>query len=98
MPPPRFNKALVNENKHPHVVELAVVTDGMDVELSRQIVRFHKSRHIQPRHGRTIVRLRGIFIGGVFPICRSLATLSKSLAQTSANRCRLNFDCSVTLN
>ena len=61
MPPPRFNKALVNENKHPHVVELAVVTDGMNVELSRQIVRFHKSRHIQPRHGRTIVRLRGIF-------------------------------------
>ena len=47
MPPPRFSKARVNENKHPYVVELAVVTDGMDVELSRQIVRFHKSRHIQ---------------------------------------------------
>jgi hypothetical protein len=61
MPPPRFNKALVNENKHPYVVELAVVTDGMDVELSRQIVRFHKSRHIQPRHGRTIVRQARIF-------------------------------------
>jgi hypothetical protein len=68
MPPPRFNKALVNENKYPYVVELAVVTDGMDVELSRQIVRFHKSRHIQPRHGRTLVRQGRIFIGGVFPI------------------------------
>jgi hypothetical protein len=56
MPPPRFSKALVNENKHPYVVELAVVTDGMDAELSGQIVRFHKSRHIQPRHGRTTVR------------------------------------------
>ena len=61
MPPPRFNKALVNENKHPYVVELAVVTDGMDVELSRQIVRFHKSRRIQPRHGRTVVRRGGVF-------------------------------------
>jgi hypothetical protein len=61
MPPPRFSKARVNENKHPYVVELAVVTDGMDVELSRQIVRFHKSRHIQPLHGRTIVRQGGSF-------------------------------------
>ena len=61
MPPPRFSKARVNEDKHPYVVELAVATDGMDVELSRQIVRFHKSRHIQPRHGRTIVRQGGSF-------------------------------------
>jgi hypothetical protein len=61
MPPPRFSKARVNENKHPYVVELAVVTDGMDVELSRQIVWFHKSRHIQPLHGRTIVRQGRIF-------------------------------------
>jgi hypothetical protein len=61
MPPPRFSKGLVNENKYPCVVQLAVVTDGMDFQLSRRIVQFHKSRHIQPRHGRTIARQRGIF-------------------------------------
>jgi hypothetical protein len=56
MPPPRFSKALANEKRHRCVIELAVATDGMDVELSRRIVQFHKSRHIQPRHGRTIAR------------------------------------------
>ena len=61
MPPPRGTRAQANENKYPYVVELAVVTDGMDIELSRQIVRFHKSRHIQPRHGRTVVRQRGFY-------------------------------------
>ena len=54
-------QAQATENKYPYVVELAVVTDGMDIELSRQIVRFHKSRHIQPRHGRTVVRQGGFY-------------------------------------
>ena len=61
MPPPRITKAVTNENKHPYVVELAFVgdeldSDALDVELSRRIMQFHKSRHIQPRYGRTFVR------------------------------------------
>ena len=58
MPPPRTTKAVMNENKYPYIVEIVVVTDGLDVKLSRQIVRFHQSRRIRPRHGRTIVRHR----------------------------------------
>ena len=56
---PRKNKPVTNEIKYPHVVELAVVGDGLDVELSRRIMQFHKSRHIQLRYGRRIKTRRG---------------------------------------
>jgi hypothetical protein len=52
-------KAAANEKKLPYVVELVVASDGLDVKLNRQIVQFHQSRHIQPRHGRTIVMRSG---------------------------------------
>jgi hypothetical protein len=38
-------KALMNETKYPNVVELAVSSDGLGVELSRRIIDFHKTRH-----------------------------------------------------
>jgi hypothetical protein len=37
-------------NEYPHVVEV------LDVELNRRIIEFHKSRNIEPRHGRRIFR------------------------------------------
>jgi hypothetical protein len=40
---------------YPYVVELAVVGDELDVELSRRMMDFHRSRKIQVRHGRRIV-------------------------------------------
>jgi hypothetical protein len=49
-------KALANEKKYPNIVELAVPEDGLEIELSRQIMDFHKSRHIRPRHGRWITK------------------------------------------
>ena len=57
MIPPRNNKAVTNESRHPYVVELAVSndeldSDALDVELSRRIIQFHKSRNIKPRYGR----------------------------------------------
>jgi hypothetical protein len=55
MPPPRSTKARVNESKYPFVVELAVKKDQLDLALSRQIMRFHKSRHIRLRYGRAVV-------------------------------------------
>jgi hypothetical protein len=48
-------KAKANEHKYPYVVELAVSGKELDVGLSRRIVNFHKSRHIQPRHGRSTI-------------------------------------------
>ena len=55
----RAGRGTTNEIKHPYVVELSVVRDGLDVELSRRIMQFHKSRHIQLRHGRRITTRRG---------------------------------------
>jgi hypothetical protein len=51
---PHSGKALTNESKYPYIVELAVEARELDAELSRQIIGFHKSRQIEPRHGRRI--------------------------------------------
>ena len=59
MPRPPKNKPVTNEIKYPYVVELAVVGDELDVELSQRIMQFHKSRHIQLRYGRRINTKRG---------------------------------------
>jgi hypothetical protein len=60
---PPHNKGMMNEINHPYVVEVAFVSaghsEGLDVELSQRIMQFHKSRHIQPRYGRTITTKRG---------------------------------------
>ena len=58
---PRSGKLLTNENKYPYIVELAVAADGLEVQLSRRVLEFHKSRHIQPRHGRTVLRESQIY-------------------------------------
>jgi hypothetical protein len=46
-------KTAENERKYPHIVAVAVAGRGLDIELSRQIMNFHKARHIRPRHGRS---------------------------------------------
>jgi hypothetical protein len=45
-----------NERNYPHVVELAVGEDGLDVGLGRRIMAFHNSRYIRPRHGAITLR------------------------------------------
>jgi hypothetical protein len=49
-------KTLTNERTHPYLVEIRVAAAPLDIALNRQIIEFHKSRHIQLRHGRTIFR------------------------------------------
>jgi len=56
MAQPKTGKAVINESKYPFVVEVASAANGLDVELNRQIVGFHKSRRIPPRFGRVISR------------------------------------------
>jgi hypothetical protein len=53
---PGSGKAVANEKKYPNIVELAVPDCGLEIQLSRRIMEFHKSRHIQPRHGRWITK------------------------------------------
>jgi len=38
----------------PNIVEFTFPADGLEFEFNRRIIEFHKSRHIQPRHGRQI--------------------------------------------
>jgi hypothetical protein len=51
-----WGKPLTNEDKYPHIVELVIRADGLDVKLNRRMIEFHNSRHIPPRHGRRIIR------------------------------------------
>ena len=52
----RSGKARTNERKYPYIVELSVPLTGLDIQLSRHIATFHKSRHIQVLYGRIVVR------------------------------------------
>jgi hypothetical protein len=70
---PRSGKAVANESNFPFIVELAVAFDELDVELSRRIMDFHRSRTIQARHGRRIVRKSEIYFRWCFS---DLATAS----------------------
>jgi hypothetical protein len=56
MPEPHSGKALNNENRYPYVVELVLPNGGLELELNGRIVGFHKSRRIEPRYGRQIIR------------------------------------------
>ncbi len=78
------NDKLANERKYPYIVELAVAADGLDVQLSRQIVAFHNLRHIRPRHGRILVRERQIYYRWCFS---DLATAGDFIEQFGGAFC-----------
>jgi len=63
MPP---GKAAKNEREYPYVVEFVVAGDKLDVELSRRMMHFHRSRKIPARHGRRIFREGQIFFRWCF--------------------------------
>src|SRR5262245_54988954 len=52
---PPIGKAATNESKYPYIVEIPVADDKLDVEFSRRIMGFHRSRKIDARHGRRTV-------------------------------------------
>jgi hypothetical protein len=52
-------KAVTNEINHPYVVEVAVVNDGLNIELCCRIMRFHKSRQVELRYGRRVTHRGG---------------------------------------
>jgi hypothetical protein len=63
---PHTSRTIINESKYPYIVELAVDTDELSVELSRRMLHFHKSRNIQLRHGRRIIRETQIYFRWCF--------------------------------
>jgi len=52
---PHPDREIINESKYPHIVAIAVAGEGLDIGLSRRIMDFHKTRHVQPRHGRSAI-------------------------------------------
>jgi len=60
-------KAVGNETKFPYIAELPASMRGLDVALSRRIIQFHKTRHVQPRHGRTILKEGQFYYRWCFP-------------------------------
>ena len=88
MPQPH-GKALTNESIYPNIVELAVTAGGLEVELARRIIEFHKSRHIEPRHGRRIHREKQTYYRWCFS---DLATARAFLEQFSGSLVREESD------
>jgi hypothetical protein len=60
-------KSVTNERTHPYLVEIPVAAAELHVPLNRQIVRFHKSRRLQLRHGRVILRYGETYYRWCFP-------------------------------
>jgi hypothetical protein len=67
MPRGSSYKAVGNETKCPYIAELPASMRGLDVALSRRIIQFHKTRHVQPRHGRTILKEGQFYYRWCFP-------------------------------
>jgi hypothetical protein len=63
---PLSGKAVANEQRYPYIVELLVVDDELDVEVSRRMMDFHRSRKIQARYGRRIIREGQIYFRWCF--------------------------------
>jgi hypothetical protein len=70
----RAGKTAANEAKYPFVVEVPVDANGLNVELNRQIVGFHKWHHTTLRFGRTALRDGQIYFrfGDSARLCRTV--------------------------
>ena len=49
----RQDRVLINEARCPYIVQIPVDSAGLEIELNCRILAFHKSRRIEPRHGRS---------------------------------------------
>jgi hypothetical protein len=55
-PAPRKRKVLVTERKFPHIVEIALPVNGLDVRVNCEMATFYRLRNIRPRFGRRRTR------------------------------------------
>ena len=81
-------KALATECEYPNIVELTFHADGLEFEFNRRIIDFHKFRHIQPRHGRQIVREKQTYSRWCFAdlgtACDFIEQFGGALAETGS--------------
>jgi hypothetical protein len=83
--PPNSGRAFRNESKYPYIVELAVGAGGLDLELSRRVMEFHKSRHTLQRQGRTIYKEGEIYYRWCFS---DLTTARAFIGQFGGEFCK----------
>jgi hypothetical protein len=85
----RTGKAFANENKYPFIVEVPVLANGLEVDLNRQIIGFHKSRRVMDVRYFATAK---VIIGGAFPIWKRLAlcrTVWRSVLQDNWHLARI---------
>jgi hypothetical protein len=61
-------KVSVNERKYPNIVELTFPADGLEFELNRRIIGFHKSRQFNRGMGVRLLGRTEPILGGALPI------------------------------
>ena len=79
---PLTGKAITNESDYPNIVEIAVAAGGLDVEVGRQMMDFHRSRKIQARHGRRIFKEDQVHFRWCFSDVATARAFSNSLAES----------------
>ena len=79
-------KATANESKYPYIIELALTGRVLDVGLSCRIMNFHKTRHIQPRHGHTAILKEGRTFRWCFSDLETARAFMSNLAAHCAKR------------
>src|SRR5262249_31783965 len=84
---PSIGKAVTNERKCPYIVEISVADDKLDVEFSRRIMGFHRSRKIEARHGRRTVSKGQIY-------CYCVGVRGPSGKRSNEHRYRRLYDAS----
>jgi hypothetical protein len=89
----RAGKTAANEAKYPFIVEVPVDANGLNVELNRQIVGFHKWHHTTLRFGRTALRDGKFITAGAFSIWQRRAPLPNSLAERFTKQPALDLRC-----
>jgi hypothetical protein len=48
----RFQRALTTERELQHIVEIVLPSSGLNTQVNREMVTFHRLHNIQPRFGR----------------------------------------------
>jgi hypothetical protein len=48
----RTQRALTTERDLPHIVEIELPSSGLNTQMNREMVTFHRSHNIRPRFGR----------------------------------------------
>jgi hypothetical protein len=74
------------ESKYPYIIELALTDRWLDVGLSCRIMNFHKTRHIQPRHGFTAILKEGRTFRWCFSDLETARAFMSNLAAHCAKR------------